>query len=32
MSLATALRPLVDLVLPPRCPGCGVLVEDDLQF
>lgn len=32
MSLAAALRPLVDLVLPPRCPGCGVLVEDDLQF
>lgn len=32
MSLATALRPLVDLVLPPRCPGCGVLVADDLQF
>ncbi len=32
MSLATALSPLVDLVLPPRCPGCGVLVEDDLQF
>lgn len=32
MSLAAALSPLVDLVLPPRCPGCGVLVEDDLQF
>jgi ComF family protein len=32
MSLVRALRPLVDLVLPPRCPGCGVLVEGDLQF
>lgn len=32
MSLSAALRPLVDLVLPPRCPGCGVLVEEDLQF
>lgn len=33
MSLAVSvLKPLVDLVLPPRCPGCGVLVEDDLQF
>lgn len=30
--LAQALRPLVDLVLPPRCPGCGVMVEGDLQF
>lgn len=26
------LQSLVDLVLPPRCPGCAVLVEDDLQF
>ncbi|WP_439468687.1 double zinc ribbon domain-containing protein [Blastomonas fulva] len=33
MSLAVSvLKPLVDLVLPPRCPGCGVLVEGDLQF
>jgi len=32
MELAAALRPLVDLVLPPRCPGCGGLVRDDLQF
>jgi ComF family protein len=32
MELATAFKPLVNLVLPPRCPGCGVLVEDDLQF
>lgn len=32
MELAAVLKPLVDLVLPPRCPGCGVLVQDDLQF
>ncbi|MFN3820149.1 ComF family protein [Blastomonas sp.] len=33
MSLAVSvLKPLVDLVLPPRCPGCGVLVQGDLQF
>ncbi|WP_040370388.1 ComF family protein [Blastomonas sp. AAP53] len=32
MTLARALHALVDLVLPPRCPGCGVLVEGDLQF
>ena len=32
MSLVRVLSPLVDLVLPPRCPGCGVLVEGDLQF
>lgn len=32
MTLGSAFRPLVDLVLPPRCPGCGVLVDDDLQF
>lgn len=36
MVLASAhrllLRPLIDLVLPPRCPGCGLLVDDDLNF
>lgn len=32
MDLAAAFRPLVDLVLPPRCPGCGVLVAEDLSF
>lgn len=32
MELGAVLKPLVDLVLPPRCPGCGVLVQDDLQF
>lgn len=25
-------RPLLDLILPPRCPACGAMVEDDLQF
>jgi ComF family protein len=32
MAILHALLPLVDLALPPRCPGCGVLVQDDLQF
>lgn len=32
MDIADVIQPLVDLVLPPRCPGCGVLVADDLQF
>lgn len=32
MSFAQLLSPLVDLVLPPRCPGCGAMVEGDLQF
>jgi ComF family protein len=26
------LRPIVDYALPPRCPGCGVIVADDRQF
>lgn len=30
--LARALRPAVDFALPPRCPGCGVIVEDDDRF
>lgn len=25
-------RPVVDFALPPRCPGCGVIVEDDDRF
>lgn len=32
MDLPVPLSALIDLVLPPRCPGCGVLVQDDLQF
>ena len=30
--LATALRRAVSLVLPPRCPGCGVPVAEDHRF
>lgn len=30
--LTAPMRVLIDLVLPPRCPGCGVLVQGDLQF
>jgi predicted amidophosphoribosyltransferase len=25
-------RAIVDYALPPRCPGCGVIVGDDRQF
>ena len=33
MSLAFPLpRPLIDYVLPPRCPGCGNVVEADHRF
>ena len=27
-----AVRAVVDYALPPRCPGCGVVVGDDRQF
>lgn len=30
--LKGALRPLVDYALPPRCPGCGLIVEADDAF
>ena len=30
--LRVAARALVDYALPPRCPGCGVIVGDDRQF
>jgi ComF family protein len=30
--LKTAMRTLLDLVLPPRCAGCGAIVEDDHRF
>nr|WP_028056022.1 ComF family protein [Sphingobium bisphenolivorans] len=30
--LKAALRPAVDYALPPRCPGCGVIVEADHSF
>ncbi|MBB6122587.1 ComF family protein [Sphingobium subterraneum] len=36
MTLATTLvriaRPLVDYALPPRCPGCGAIVQEDHSF
>ncbi len=30
--LKAALRPALDYALPPRCPGCGAIVEEDLAF
>ena len=30
--LRAATRVIVDYALPPRCPGCGVIVGDDRQF
>lgn len=30
--LKAAIRPLVDYALPPRCPGCGVVVAQDHAF
>ncbi|WP_052208991.1 ComF family protein [Sphingopyxis fribergensis] len=31
-SLRAAGRAIVDYALPPRCPGCGVIVGEDRQF
>jgi len=31
-SLRAAGRVIVDYALPPRCPGCGVIVGEDRQF
>lgn len=31
-GLRKAARVLVDYALPPRCPGCGVIVGEDRQF
>ena len=31
-GLRTAARAIVDYALPPRCPGCGVIVGEDRQF
>ncbi|MDO9369463.1 MAG: ComF family protein [Sphingopyxis sp.] len=31
-GLQAALRAIVDYALPPRCPGCGVIVGEDRQF
>ena len=30
--IKTALRPVLDYALPPRCPGCGLIVEADDAF
>jgi ComF family protein len=30
--LARLARPIVDFALPPRCPGCGAIVETDHRF
>jgi ComF family protein len=30
--LARLARPIVDFALPPRCPGCGAIVEADHRF
>ncbi len=30
--LKAVIRPLVDYALPPRCPGCGVIVAQDHAF
>ncbi|WP_164116717.1 ComF family protein [Sphingorhabdus sp. Alg239-R122] len=26
------VRPVLDIIIPPRCPSCGDMVENDLQF
>jgi ComF family protein len=31
-GLRTAARAIADYALPPRCPGCGVIVGEDRQF
>lgn len=31
-GLRVAARAIVDYALPPRCPGCGVIVGEDRQF
>lgn len=30
--LADSFRPVLDFALPPRCPGCGVIVQEDDRF
>jgi len=32
MPMPRVLRPIVDFALPPRCPGCGAIVEGDHRF
>ena len=31
-GLRVAARAIVDYALPPRCPGCGIIVSEDRQF
>lgn len=31
-ALRRFVRPVLDYALPPRCPGCGCMVEDDRRF
>ena len=31
-TFRTALRPIVDFALPPRCPGCGTITAEDHVF
>jgi len=31
-GLRAAVRAVVDYALPPRCPGCGIIVGEDRQF
>jgi ComF family protein len=31
-GLRSAMRAIVDYALPPRCPGCGIIVGEDRQF
>lgn len=31
-TLAAIVRPVLDFALPPRCPSCGAIVEDDHRF
>src|SRR5690606_20872667 len=31
-SFPTPLRQMIDFALPPRCPGCGAVVDDDHRF
>lgn len=31
-GLRVAARAIVDYALPPRCPGCGIIVDEDHQF
>lgn len=32
MPVRALIRPVVDFALPPRCPGCGAIVEADHRF